>query len=50
MKVAVSPGEIIITIGIVLGNCEWVLCLLYALFNNFGDSAIQKACFVFVVA
>ena len=47
---AVSVGSIIIGVGIILGNLEWILDLVYAISTPFESPALSQAALVFVLA
>ncbi len=46
----VTFGSIIIYIGIVLGNIEWILDILFALTTDFVSPALGQAAIVFLLA
>ena len=45
----ITPGQIVIWLGVVLGNLETLVCLLYAAFVPFGSTRYMKAFMVFFI-
>ena len=45
----ITPGQIVIWLGILLGNLETFFCLLYAIAVPFDSSGIKKAFLIFFI-
>ena len=48
-KKAFTTGQAIIWLGIICGNIEVLLCIIYAATNKFKNVSFQKACIVFII-
>ena len=49
MSNKITPGQIVIWLGMVLGNLETLICLLYAAFVPFASNGYMKAFMVFFI-
>ena len=45
----VSVGQVIILAGVLLGNLQWLFCLVYALTSGWHNDALEKCAIVFVL-
>ena len=50
LKSCCSKGFIILVLGVLLGNAEWILALVYYLTSDFAAQQTKTACFIFIVA
>ena len=50
MKNTCNAGQIILYAGVVLGNAEWVLTLIYLASNKWESDVTRTACVIFLLA
>lgn len=50
LKSCCSKGAITLILGVLLGNAEWILCLVYLMTSEFASPATKTACMIFVLA
>lgn len=50
LKIACSRGLIILIAGVILGNAEWILTLVYLFTSKWESDATKTACAIFLLA
>ena len=50
LKAICSQGFLLLLVGFLLGNLEWLLCANYYLTNEFRNQSFRTACLIFVLA
>ena len=50
MKNTCSAGQIMLYSGVVLGNAEWILTLIYLATNKWESGVTRTACVIFLLA
>ena len=50
LKSCCSLGFILLMLGFLLGNAEWILAIVYFSSTEFAIAQTKTACFIFIVA
>ena len=49
MAIKCTPGQVFLTVGIVLGNLEYLLYIVWGLSAEFQSPTAEKACWIFII-